>query len=292
MNQDDRLFAGGLDAPAYLEEDLGGPLRVPSNPPLHEPFPRIKVPGAGAKKYFGREIFNSLLRYIMSSQCKLGHFARSLLSRHCSRTEDSTETKTRYLPMPLPYPEVLLKRKSSKLDAAECARKKAVNSIVLVLNFLHLGQPMKAPSVCRPGNRLSKFQWAAVKRFEGLLDAWLACGVVGPEQMGRTASKIESIEASLAELTSHAVSCLKGGAEKYFPNSRECNAGAVDASFVGEVIGKSRHAAFSSFKTIEADRLKFIGEPSFNPLPYLDKPSQDVYARPLSIQHSTQRLCR
>lgn len=283
MNQDDRLFAGGLDAPAYLEGDLGGPLRVPSNPPLHEPFPRIKVPGAGAKKYFGREIFNSLLRYIMSSQCKLGHFARSLLSRHCSRTEDSTETKTRYLPMPLPYPEVLLKRKSSKLDAAECARKKAVNSIVLVLNFLHLGQPMKAPSVCRPGNRLSKFQWAAVKRFEGLLDAWLACGVVGPEQMGRTASKIESIEASLAELTSHAVSCLKGGAEKYFPNSRDCNAGAVDASFVGEVIGKSRHAAFSSFKAIEADRLKFIGEPSFNPLPYLDTPSQDVYARPLSM---------
>lgn len=219
----------------------------------------------------------------MSARCKLGHFARSLLSRQCSRLEDNTETKSRHLPMPLPYPEVLKKRKSSELDAADCARKKAVNAIVLVLNFLHLGEPMRAPSCCRPGVRLSKFQWAAVKRFECLLDAWLACGVVGPEQMGRTAAKVESIEATLAELTSHAVTCLKGGAEKYFPNSRDCNVGTIDARFAGEVIGKSQHTAFSTFKTIEADRLKFVGTPGFNPLPYLDQPSQSVYERPLSM---------
>ncbi len=42
------------------------------------------------------------------------------------------------------------------------------------------------------------------------------------------------------------------------------------------------HAPFSTFKPVDPARLNFIGEPSFNPVPFLDPASAAVYTQPLT----------
>lgn len=156
--------------------------------------PTIRVPGARASKYVGQLFGHALLRHLVRSCSGLGCFARSLFGRFDLHT-GHTEAATGSLPMPLPYPEVL--RGGNHGESIELARKKLINCIVIVLNYLHLGRPVSWPAECRLGQRLRKAQWESVRRFEGFLEDWLICDSIGPEEMGRTAQKVESIEDTL-----------------------------------------------------------------------------------------------
>lgn len=104
--------------------------------------------------------------------------------------------------MPVPYPEAF--RRGVKMSAAEAARKKGVNAIVIALNFLHLDRPARASLPLKAGKSLSALQWAAIRRFEHLLEAWIHVSPIDADVMGRTAAKIESLEDALKDLESHA----------------------------------------------------------------------------------------
>lgn len=183
--------------------------------------------------------------------------------------------------MPVPFPEVL--RAGSKETAEVVARKKMVNCIVIVLNYLHLSRPVRCPPHLKAGNKLSSCQWTIVRRFEGFLDSWLRCESVGPEQMGRTAPKVESIEESIIRIASLAAQLRSSGAGDYFKVSDELPSSGRRRD-AGRVVGTCKSAGFSTFKTVEPSRLSFIGVPSFDPCPYLDEQSAAVFRYPL--QHS------
>lgn len=245
----------------------------------------VRVPGSRAGKYSGKRLGDGLLRHLLQARCGLGLFARSLFGRFSSDqsyTEAGSQSHT--LPMPLPYPEACCAEvRGGGEDGEARARKKLVNCIVICLNYLHLGRSTTWPADCRLGRKLNKLQWAAVKRFEGFLDDWVSSDVFGPEEMGRVAPKVESMEDVLKQLESIARELRTSTSCSYFPDTRDAKQGPLSLRGRGEVVGKLDSCPFSTFKPVEADRLKFVGVPSFNPVPFLDKQSADVYQNPLQL---------
>ena len=99
----------------------------------------IHIPGAGASTFRGHAILQSLLRHLLKSKCRLGSFARSFVAQQLNHSKSSGTACSELFPMPLPYPEAL-QSKTREADL-KAARKKSVNAIVIVLNYLHLGRP-------------------------------------------------------------------------------------------------------------------------------------------------------
>ena len=281
-------------------EPFGKDLSVPdaAEPRLHastsgvrdvstEDATTVKVPGSGAGTYLGRSLCNVTLRYLCSSKSGLGIFARTSVGLATKQSEDPAITESfskhqpRGFPIPVPYPEVL--RTGSKETANAVARKKMVNCIVIVLNYLHLSRPIRCPAHLKAGNKLTASQWETVRRFEDFLDSWIYCESIGPEQMGRTAPKVESIEESILRISSLAAKLRSSGTGDYFKGSDDLSACGRRRD-AGRVVGTCKSEGFSTFKTVEPSRLSFIGVPSFDPCPYLDEQSAAVFRAPL--QHS------
>ncbi|CAE7908987.1 unnamed protein product, partial [Symbiodinium microadriaticum] len=103
----------------------------------------------------------------------------------------STGGGQRLWPMPLPYPSLLLPGCGER-DPDQLA----LNAIVLVLDWLHLGQP----SVCKAelglslGRPLNPRQWRALDLLRGSVHRWNRGADVGPSEMGRAAAKFEGLE--------------------------------------------------------------------------------------------------
>ena len=100
-------------------------------------------------------------------------------------------------PMPPPYPEA---HRETGEAAASRARKRAINSIVIALSFLHLRGPSEAPSAVVVGRRLNFRRWAVVRRYECLLEAWLIHPQITPDNLGRNAAKMEELDSVLGVL--------------------------------------------------------------------------------------------
>ena len=47
------------------------------------------------------------------------------------------------------------------------------------------------------------------------------------------------------------------------------------------LFGTSSTSSFSTFKEIDPERLQFVGTPTFDPRPYLDKRGREVFEHPL-----------
>ena len=243
--------------------------------------PVIKVPGAEAGTYTGRVVFQQLFRTLMRSRSRLGCFARSFAARRFLQHEEDTTPKDVF-PMPLPYPEVF--RKEGPCQDRD-ARKKIVVGIIIGLNYLHLNRPRKVEKIFQRGEKLNQQQWDAVRRIEHLLGAWLTVSPVGPEEMGRTAQKVESLEKDLSSLTRLASALAKPGAGYFPPSQSSFKPGADEHQ---PSIGRLKMDGFSTFKPVDPSRLSFVGLPKFNPVPYLDPTSQRIFLDPLATRTPVQ----
>ena len=228
--------------------------------------------------YVGRKLFNAAPRYLLNSSSGLGMFARSSFG-FPERDGSSTERSSGGFPIPLPYPEIV--KSTWKADPIEVSRKKMLSAVLVGLNYLHLNRPTRAPANIRLGQPLSRAQWGIVRRLELFLDAWLSHNEVGPTDMGRTAPEVECIEEMIVSLTDQARRLTATASPSYFPAGREDVVAGSGGLKSGVVVGQLEHSAYSTFKPVEPDRLKFIGRPTFNPLPFLDSRSAFVYKYPL-----------
>lgn len=240
----------------------------------------VKVPGAKASTFSGRGILQSLLRHLRRSKCRLGSFTRSFTNLPFSpKYIGDTGLSRSCFPMPLPYPEVL--QEGSHMDSETGCRKRGMNALVIVLNFLALGRPHRASSDMGVGRRLNNEQWEAVRRLEQFQEAWITVSPCGPEEMGRTAAKVESLEATLDDLELQAVS-LSSKSSKYFSSS-DLSLNPTDGrEALGDLVGKSKIDKLTTFKQVDPSRLTFVGKPVFDPSPYLDRQSRAVFNQPLT----------
>ena len=236
---------------------------------------KIRVPGAAAREVHAgiwELAFSALLR----ARTGISKFLHTILAL---RDPGQRSPDWQVWPMPLPFPEVHVRAKSRKLKDSQ--RKLGINYVVTVLNWLHLGGEFADVSGIRLGCKLNKRQWAVVHRLRPLIDGWNKQGLVGPSDMGRSAPKVESIEAELHRLEEIAGQARRG-LEGYWANrgregQSEVGFAGHPGRVVGQLGGKLEHVA----KDVEPDRLKFHGVPSFNPEPYLDYHNRRTYVSPL-----------
>ena len=153
--------------------------------------------------------------------------------------------------MPLPYPEVWKPELGKHgCSLARRARKKSVNLVVALLNWLHMSRPARAPASLALGSRLSKKQWKVVEHFERLVADVADSGDIDAAAMGRTAAKVEGLDEVLFELQRQAVSWTEAGYE----HRRRAQSGICTArprppghclADPGEVVGSSRQEHLS-----------------------------------------------
>ena len=183
--------------------------------------------------------------------------------------------------MPLPFPEAL--QSKSRREDGRSALKKGVVAVVIVLNFLHLGRPHDASGLAQVGRKLNRRQWKAVQHFEQLLQAWTTHEPVTPSVMGRTAGKVESLEAILRSLEEQAEDLLKQHSG-YFCNSLpqfdQIGVPPAERAKLGSMTADS----LSTFKPVQASRLNFVGIPRFDPSPYLDPLGKKIFNNPLEMR--------
>ena len=231
------------------------------------------VPGSRAQSVDPLQVFRELGTLVFEDSGNFGSFSRS-----CFRTarpsrewgDFSGGAEGRVWPIPVPYGEVMTKA-ADKLEG-DLLKKYVVNLFVIVLDFIELGLPSRAPDACLPGGWLHTCQKEQVDRLEKYLDAWFELGVLGPEDMGRTAGKVEDLEAALSELAKFVSVARDHGMHQPCESSLE--------------IGKLSRSYAGTYKEVEASRLQFRGRPDFDPRPYLDPISRRIYDFPFETSTS------
>ncbi|CAE7507505.1 unnamed protein product [Symbiodinium necroappetens] len=249
--------------------------------------PGVKVPGAGAPTIRVAALVNSLPRKVLDSSCSFSSFFAGL----CRKPQKNAEVTSSFWPMPLPYPEVI----QSGSGGGGCWSKRLVNLAVAVMNWLHLGRPRCAPSGLEAGVPLSKRQWGMVQLLAGLVGDGDFSFVLEPADLGRTAAKLEDQDAILGAIH-RAVLSLEVGAPAYL--GPRCSFGGSTADHFedrgcagppfptakpfGWMCGKLRGKKLTNAKAIQADRISMPPAPSFDPVPFLDPKTADVYQCPLA----------
>ena len=172
-------------------------------------------------------------------------------------------------PIPLPYHDG-----DAALSVRERSFHRAINMMVLALNWLHLGCPMRAPAdfCCRA--TLSSEQMGIVQRLQRLTREWCDSGPVSAEDMGRAAGKVESLENTLQHLTVSAVKLASaGGSQRMGSEMKQAYRSSASSTLLGEV---------QLAKEVESKRLSFRGVPSFHPSPFLEAEAKKMYEEPLA----------
>ena len=237
---------------------------------------KIRVPGEAASTMHAG-IWDLAFSALLRARTGISKFLHSVLANR-SFAEKLPEWQV--WPMPLPFPEVHLRAKSRRLEDSQ--RKLGINYVVTVLNWLSSGETQLDVRKIRLGCRLNRMQWGVVKRIRPLVDSWNRQGAVGPSEMGRSAPKVETIEAELRRLE-EVVAETQGWSSSYFAGVRR---GDIQrevglSGHPGEVIGKMGGSLEHVAKEVEPDKLKFHEFPSFDPEPFLDYKNRRVYRHPL-----------
>ena len=226
----------------------------------------------------GQRIWHEIFGFLGRAKSKLSLVWHSLRAKPA---EERAGPKRQVWPVPLPFPEMF--RRGAKRSQKDGSRKLGLNFVILVMNFLACGDRHWSCVCPGLGTPLNKQQWGVVKQFTSLVDEWNGEEVVDPEAMGRTASKVESIEELLRSLESEASAPAKelrsylGRAESRLSTSRG------ERAHPGRVVGKCLKEVEHPAKPVQPSRLQFWKEPSFDPLPFLDQQNQESYLWSLDL---------
>ena len=152
-------------------------------------------PGAGASTVHGVRIWDLLWSSMVSRRSRLRFTWIAARSNSASKKAAPWQV----WPMPLPYPEIHKSKVDRRRDVF--SKKLGVNYIVVVMNFLQgQGQHWKATSPGL-GTPLNSEQWRVAMKIEEHVVAWNAEEPTTATDMGRAASKVQSVEELL-----HAIS--------------------------------------------------------------------------------------
>lgn len=183
-------------------------------------------------------------------------------------------------PLPLPYPEIHKSKVDRRLDSV--ATKLGVNYIVVCMNFLRgQGQHWKK-TMPGLGTPLNAKQWEAVRRIEHHVRTWNAEAPTTADDMGRAASKVQSVEELMASIEKDAVRSL-GSQTAGYRGRRKMKTEAVrfEEDFQSLEVGVCNHVPAHLAKAVEARRFKFWKTPSFDASPFLDYKMRSLYNFPL-----------
>lgn len=234
-----------------------------------------KAPGQSAPTVRVDQLWNSLTRWILSGpKSGLRSFIFSSEKRHsrCKRACTSGPV----WPIPLPFADVAV-----KFEQSDAALMRSLNLMVLVMNWLQLGQPCKAPSDYCASAPLSGEQWGIVKRLKRLARQWNEAEPVTADDMGRTAGKVETLEEQVAKLTAWAHKLNARNSTWSTSCARRPSKAKTQVEKAETMLSEVQLA-----KEVEADRLGFGGLPAFDPSQFFETATRAIYTSPL--QHAAE----
>ena len=184
--------------------------------------------------------------------------------------------------MPIPYPEAFRASHPSEVDGLW--RKRLISLQSVLLSWLALGRPARAPRTMGLGTPLSAKQWTAISVLRHLNFDGNTPEFIDADLMGRGAAKFESFEDALGALCK-AMASVDLQSHGYYTDALSRPPVDYDHAAVtcGKVIGKMQKMNVSPAKDIEADRIEFPNPPAFDPVPLLDQETAAVYERPLEV---------
>ena len=239
----------------------------------------VKAPGADASTVDVDTLWNSMTRWLLTSRSQqLRLFVHSSFLQQDDGAQ-STHTPRPVWPIPLPY--------RGKLHSGTTREKsfaRALNLLVICMNWLHLGQPSKPPRDFNPYASLTSEQIGIIKRLKLLALEWRNSTSVTAEDMGRSAGKFEQLEKTLAVLMRRAMVLVRSG-----------GSGTMRTPQVGRQQPGGSSTLLSEVsvaKEIESQRLQFRGVPSFDPTDLLDEETRNTYVDPVAAAISPEESCQ
>lgn len=236
----------------------------------------VRVPGASASTVHGG-IWDTCFSVVSRLRSGLSALFHSLLQ---ASVGSNPASQGNVWPMPLPYPEAHVRRRGNMRDVQ---LKLAMNYVILVLNWLAMGEQLMKVDGLGLGTKLSANQWKVVHRIIPLVRAVVDHEVVDAVSMGRSAAKVETIEEALKALEEAVVQ--PAGELRRYERRKPFDAGPEwgQSGHPGEVVGVMRSNIDHVAKDVEPDRYKFHGRPSFDAARYLDDENKRRFERPLDF---------
>ena len=235
-----------------------------------------KAPGADASTVCACQLWEAQIRWLLSSRGgRLRRFFHSTFSKQVGEANNTSSPRPVW-PIPLPF-----WGKQSNLEKKERAFQAAVNAVVITLNWLHLDQPCRVPSGFQPRRRLTPEQHGIVQRLQRLMKEWAEADPITAEDMGRTAGKVETLEDTIALLSSRAQSVMLRIGSGGGPIPEETKVFGQPSTLLGEV---------QLAKELESHRLQFGGRPAFRPEALLSPTTRAVYEDPLAYARTPSEL--
>ena len=238
------------------------------------------LPGERASTVVPAAVANSLFRWALNTQGAFRDFLLSVVTmpkdkNHCPTSSPGGEVHVPIWPMPVPYPEVFTK----KVDSGKEWWKGLICMQVLALSWLVLGEPHAAPMEIRLGASLTPQQWSVVSMLRHLSFDSNTPEFIDAKMMSRAAAKFESMEDTIGSLHRSLMACDDGG---YF-GPRFDKAEEFDDTWMrcGSLIGRLPTGNSPGAKPVVASRLEFPAAPSFDPVPFFDAETAELFLHPL-----------
>lgn len=231
------------------------------------------VPGANASTLRIHSMWRAWPRIIIRGGSGFSLFFRAQCKK--AKGDGSVHSTASVWPMPLPSWEL---RFAGSKDHVEESMLSIIDLQVSFLNFLHLGRPEFPPESICGRKHLNDGQLLVVRRLLRLQGAWKNCGDIPAAALGRTASKQERQEVVLNDLAVVASSDV-AGLKKYEKGTCKVNFSRPTTG-LGKVVGRVKKADISGAQSIVASRIKMEGRPVFEPGPFLDDTSAELYDKP------------
>ena len=233
-----------------------------------------RLPGEAASAVDPVNFWAALPRHILRSENSFSCFLRCLVKRRPFLPQASGTTSSLIWPMPLPY-----RFKTAGFDKATQARHNAVDLVVALLDWLHLGRPHVAPKDLLSRAKLSGEQRAVATRIEAMLSDVLCHAAVAASDMGRVASKIENLEGMIASLQQQG-SALAARCHGYHAGPGHLpRFDPVEMEFGETVPDHARRSTLA--RPILASRVEFGDAAAFDPVKFLDSDCAAHYLNPL-----------
>ena len=241
----------------------------------------VKVPGISASTVRVPALLNSLPRWLLQLNSGFRGFLLSILQPLGSEAR-STSSSSSLWPMPPPYPEVF--RSQVRKEIQNAHRKRLVALQVIAFDWLVLNEPSSAPESIRIGRPLNGRQWSAVKMLEHLDFDGNTPEFVEAADMGRGAAKVESFEDAISAVARAitALQCEAGGYGAGLPSQHVSFEDDEDVFRCGDLIGRCASGLISTAKPLVSKRLTFPTRPNFDPRPFFDDRTLDLYDFPIS----------
>ena len=248
--------------------------------PVEPPHSSTLLPGERASTVVISAAVNSLFRWVSKTKGAFRNFLLSIVAKPEGEIRSPTPKRggMHHLPlwpMPVPFPEVFTK----KVDSRKDWQKIMICMEVLALSWLHLGEPSSSPMEIRLGVALTPQQWSVVNVLRHLSFDSNTPEFVDSSMMARAAAKFENMEDVVGSLHR---SLLSFEDRSYFGTSVDKPLDFDDTWMrSGSLVGRLGGAQVCGAKPVVASRLEFPSAPSFDPVPFFDAVTAELFTNPL-----------